>query len=103
MGASRGGARVGATLPGQSKFFPLYMGCFLLDFLLVGGGGGVAFSPCGGCFATFLYMGGGGLFWACRPPPPTKILACAHVSRLALVCESQLMLYMYMCSYRSSW
>ena len=65
MGARRG-ARVGRrpSPPPQKykKYFWAILGAFMLRFSHLG-----AFSPCGGLFATFYFMGEA-FFWACPPP-----------------------------------
>ena len=77
MGGCRGGrARAGHRPPMEKNCFAilwaflllfLHMGAFLLRFShLPGGGGGVAFSPCGGIFATFYFMVGA--YFGLAPP-----------------------------------
>ena len=81
-----GGGKNRRPPPWKMNIFFNYMWCFLQYLSPCGGGGGVAFSPCRGCFAIFHIYGGGGLFW---PAPLRKFLRTPYVCRLALVCIQQ--------------
>ena len=94
------GARVGRRPPQKKtkKVFWLYLGPFCYFFFIWGlfpmffsflG----AFSPCRGLFATFYFMVGV-FFWACPPPPPTKISAGAHDCKEgSRACSPEIFLY----------